>query len=163
MSDGNITICSKCYLAFLPFTRAPPKPSLCQRCSEFHHRDLNRPHSRGGKIDALSLSDGTDAPQFGRSWIRRNKFDNWRVVGVVHCKFVPPGIHNWLTKRSILVLVPGEIIAAYPISLLNDWYIIYLVAAVQYTFNPLTPNVNYSGRTAPLTSKVAFYIFIQQI
>jgi len=29
--------------------------------------------------------------------------------------------------------------------------------------NHLTPNVNYSGRTAPLTSKVAFYIFIQQI
>jgi len=27
----------------------------------------------------------------------------------------------------------------------------------------LKPNVNYSGRTAPLTSKVAFYIFIQQI
>ena len=27
----------------------------------------------------------------------------------------------------------------------------------------LTPNVNYSGRTAPLTSKVAFHIFIQQI
>ena len=30
-------------------------------------------------------------------------------------------------------------------------------------FNPLTPNDTYSGRTAPLTSKVAFYIFIQQI
>ena len=29
--------------------------------------------------------------------------------------------------------------------------------------NLLTPNVNYSDRTAPLTSKVAFYIFIQQI
>jgi len=29
--------------------------------------------------------------------------------------------------------------------------------------NLLTPSVNYSGRTAPLTSKVAFYIFIQQI
>jgi len=29
--------------------------------------------------------------------------------------------------------------------------------------NHLKPNVNYSGRTAPLTSKVAFYIFIQQI
>jgi len=27
--------------------------------------------------------------------------------------------------------------------------------------NLLAPNVNYSGRTAPLTSKVAFYIFIQ--
>jgi len=30
-------------------------------------------------------------------------------------------------------------------------------------FNLLTPNVNYSGRIAPLTSKLAFYIFIQQI
>jgi len=32
-----------------------------------------------------------------------------------------------------------------------------------YKFNLLTPNVNYSGRTVPLTSKFAFYIFIQQI
>jgi len=29
--------------------------------------------------------------------------------------------------------------------------------------NLLTPNVNYIGRTAPVTSKVSFYIFIQQI
>ena len=29
--------------------------------------------------------------------------------------------------------------------------------------NLLKPNANYSGRTAPLTSKVAFYILIQQI
>jgi len=29
--------------------------------------------------------------------------------------------------------------------------------------NPLTPNEPYRGRTTPLTSKVAFYIFIQQI
>jgi len=29
--------------------------------------------------------------------------------------------------------------------------------------NLLTPNVNYSGRTASLTSTVSFYIFIQQI
>jgi len=29
--------------------------------------------------------------------------------------------------------------------------------------NLYTPNVNYSWRTAPLTSKVAFYILIQQI
>jgi len=28
--------------------------------------------------------------------------------------------------------------------------------------NPLTPNESYKGRTAPLTSKVAFYTFIQQ-
>ena len=41
------------------------------------------------------------------------------------------------------------------------------VAALSKTwlikFNPLTPNDLYRGRTAPLTSKVAFYIFIQQI
>ena len=30
-------------------------------------------------------------------------------------------------------------------------------------FKLLTPNVNYSGRTAPLTSKMIFYIIIQQI
>ena len=29
--------------------------------------------------------------------------------------------------------------------------------------NPLTRNDHYSGHTAPLTSKVSFYIFIQQI
>ena len=29
--------------------------------------------------------------------------------------------------------------------------------------NTLTPNDHYSGRAAPLTSKVAIYIFIQQI
>jgi len=29
-------------------------------------------------------------------------------------------------------------------------------------FKPLMPNDPYRGRTAPLTSKVAFYIFIQQ-
>ena len=29
--------------------------------------------------------------------------------------------------------------------------------------NPLTPNDRYRGRTAPLTSEVTFYIFIQQI
>jgi len=39
---------------------------------------------------------------------------------------------------------------------------VYLCLDHRY-FNLLTPNVNYSGRTAPLTSKVAFYIFIQQI
>jgi len=27
----------------------------------------------------------------------------------------------------------------------------------------LTPNNHYSGRTAPITSKVAFYMFVQQI
>ena len=37
------------------------------------------------------------------------------------------------------------------------------VASDNGVLNPLTPNDHYRGRTAPLTSKVAFYIFIQQI
>jgi len=39
----------------------------------------------------------------------------------------------------------------------------YLIISVTAKLNLLTPNVNYSGPTAPLTSKIAFYIFIQQI
>ena len=35
--------------------------------------------------------------------------------------------------------------------------------SIHRRINPLTPNDHYSGRTAPLTSKFAFYIFIQQI
>jgi len=38
-----------------------------------------------------------------------------------------------------------------------------LVPKLSNVINLLTPNVNYSGRTTPLTSKVAFFIFIQQI
>ena len=37
------------------------------------------------------------------------------------------------------------------------------ISAVITENNPLTPNEQYSGRTAPLTSKVEFYIFIQEI
>ena len=38
-----------------------------------------------------------------------------------------------------------------------------IVKSTLCAFNPLTPNDHYSGRTAQLTSKVTFYIFIQQI
>jgi hypothetical protein len=40
---------------------------------------------------------------------------------------------------------------------------IYGMENFKVSFNSLTPNDPYSGHTAPLTSKVAFYIFIQQI
>ena len=36
-------------------------------------------------------------------------------------------------------------------------------AELEQLFNPLTPNDHYSGRIASLTSKVALYIFMQQI
>ena len=46
------------------------------------------------------------------------------------------------------------LITATSSNILRDW---------NHLLNLLMPNVNYSGRTAPLTSKVALYIFIQQI
>ena len=39
----------------------------------------------------------------------------------------------------------------------------FLLHILQVLFNPLKPNDTYRRRTAPLTSKVAFYIFIKQI
>ena len=42
------------------------------------------------------------------------------------------------------------------------WYL--MVNSLEMAvINSLTPNDYYSGHTAPLTSKVAFYVFIQQI
>ena len=61
-------------------------------------------------------------------------------------------------QRDILYQDVG--ISLYPVLA----YIPVLVSSLDVVvLNLLTPNVNYSGRTAPLTSKVAFYIFIQQI
>ena len=45
----------------------------------------------------------------------------------------------------------------------EHWIEKHFFLPLKWLINLLTPNVNYSGRTAPLTSKVAFYIFIQQI
>ena len=41
--------------------------------------------------------------------------------------------------------------------------VVCLNPITRYSLNPLTPNDPYRCRTAPLNSKVAFYIFIQQI
>ena len=45
----------------------------------------------------------------------------------------------------------------------NELYTLYKESDTVTYINLLAPNVNYSGRTARLTSKIAFYIFIQQI
>jgi len=43
-------------------------------------------------------------------------------------------------------------------------YLIIIYIFIRFIdINPLTPNDSYICRTAPLTSKVALYIFIQQI
>ena len=78
-----------------------------------------------------------------------------------------------LQKRTIRVIVGlrsrdscREYFKKLKILPLQSQYILSLLLFVisnRNYFNLLTPNVNYSGHTAPLTSKVAFYIFIQQI
>jgi len=53
-----------------------------------------------------------------------------------------------------------DILEACPVSIFRVTGNILMDTEV---INLLTPNANYSGRTAPLTSKISFYIFIQQI
>jgi len=87
------------------------------------------------------------------------------LVQVVTCRQPAASSVHYTTscKHSLVLLRMGETIAQNMFSwlklLINCHCCIQLVVYI----NPLTPNVNYSGRTAPLTSKVAFYIFIQQI
>ena len=63
-------------------------------------------------------------------------------------------------------LIPVKMCINFGISLHNTPFKKFTDTSSQAALmflNLLTPNVNYSGRTAPLTRKVAFYIFIQQI
>jgi len=62
----------------------------------------------------------------------------------------PGFLRNQLKKNAVLKETVGQLVY-------ND------KEKICPRVNLLTPNVNYSGRTAPLISKVAFYIFIQQI
>ena len=53
--------------------------------------------------------------------------------------------------------------ASHPYKTTGKIIVLYKYTEDKLYINLLTPNVNNSGRTAPLTSKFAFYIFIQQI
>jgi len=45
----------------------------------------------------------------------------------------------------------------------SRYAIVTWVSSINFILNHLTPNDPYRGRTAPLTSKVTFHVFIQQI
>ena len=60
---------------------------------------------------------------------------------------------------SLKMVLGSKHVGAILSVLVQNFYISALVGII----NLLTSSVKYSGRTAPLTSKVAFYIFIQQI
>jgi len=68
-----------------------PKRSLYGPHSECHLQDLNSSYSKEGKIEALSLADGTGAPHVGYRWIRRGSSENWLLGREVHCKFITTG------------------------------------------------------------------------
>jgi len=66
-------------------------------------------------------------------------------------------------KRRLENVSVGGIQLSTLVVFTEEVNVVVFAALGKGCFNLLTPNVNYSGRTAPLTSKVAFYIFIQQI
>ena len=101
----------------------------------------------------------------------RKEIADWRRVhgeklGDLYCK--PENqIKNYITrtgdtmrqKRNAYRVVVGKPAGSKPRGRLRR----RRENNITMDLNLLTPNVNYSGRNAPLTSKVAFYIFIQQI
>ena len=74
--------------------------------------------------------------------------------------FVALGIHH-AKRMRLIILPPVNCPAPQNLSILS--HLRHDFRGKKKVINLLTPNVNCSGRTAPLTSKVAFYIFIQQI
>jgi len=102
----------------------------------------------------------------GRSAIR-NLRKRHAVVTGTHLRFTRPfGFKN--TRSTVLYLLHATHTHTHTHT---HTYAIRFFVSIQSAGRPhcqsefklLTPNVNCSGRTAPLTSKVAFYIVIQQI
>ena len=95
-------------------------------------------------------------------------------VAVVSKQFGPCHSFKWLNDSSYFFLQSVKIHKQLQREIkttekllnmfsLKNSKLLYLYECSMVIFNPLTPNDHYRGRTAPLTSKVAFYIFIQQI
>ena len=72
-----------------------------------------------------------------------------------YCRF-QKALHLQGTKISVISVLKKVVKMLFKL-------VVYMNILLQNHVNLLTSNVNYSGCTAPLTSKVAFYIFIQQI
>ena len=113
------------------------------------YRRLGGPQSRSGRVRKILHSPGFDP----------------RTVQPIKGSpaEIPTPIYGNLIGRSMTalpsVLSPSSILSLPSHSLHSPTP----QANACSGFNLLTPNDDYSGRTAPLTSKVAFYIFIQQI
>jgi len=78
------------------------------------------------------------------------------------------GVGTGIRKKfaeAISVTVRGKLTLYYSTVARTTNYSFQIASVLEFMslFNSMTPNDYYRGRTAPLTSKVAFYIFIQQI
>jgi len=83
------------------------------------------------------------------------KYDNPKCFGMSEFRFKPGSVLRFAGVSLIPPLLDTLVSFIYTLPYIN--------LATGSIVNLLTPNVNYNGRTAPLTSKVSFYIFIQQI
>ena len=109
----------------------------------------------------LSKKEKKDSCRFGIS----NKLD----LGVPRPHFlrIPGHRISWVVNRKTLTDL-----MATPIDVPHSMRVLHVRpcqkcagkrSCCDQQINPSTPNDHYSDRTAPLTSKFAFYIFIQQI
>jgi len=81
----------------------------------------------------------------------------YTLWGFVYLSIATPGELRWANVECGVHLC----VLWIPFRYASCWQCIYVHSLA--LLNRMTPNVNYSVRTAPLTSKFAFYIFIKQI
>ena len=93
------------------------------------------PHTPGERFVLLTLNSTIDIYSYSRRcWANKSSSASQEIPNILRTQKFHHHVHS----------------SPLPVTLLRH-------------INPLTHNDHYSGRTAPLTSKVAFYIFIQQI
>jgi len=109
----------------------------------------------------ISFESVAELWYLGTALINQNRAREWINVRSnstsVCCYSVQNRMSLHLQSKAMKIKAEGTATAFCPLFRMGwAWHF-------ASNFNLLTPDVNYSGRTAPLTSKVAFYIFIQQI
>ena len=87
------------------------------------------------------------------------------VITYSECVSVALGIQHALRMLRTILSSVACLVLPYYATLSHKLHDLWEGGIIEHKmcFNPLTPNEPYRGRTALLTSKVAFYIFIQQI
>jgi len=84
-------------------------------------------------------------------------------AAVVPCFYKVPIVIREAFSELILIKLNGKLISMFVV--INMVYM--TKQSIEFVchplFNPLKPNNPYRRRTTPLTSKIYFYIFIQQI